>query len=174
MSLVTYLLLLSGDFSIVSVPNLGQQYAWMYRIAIFEAFLISRGAKTYRWKPSISTYFVQISSGYPSIYSSSLTAQGKQNVPGLYTGVSIELRAITLTKAARTMPSFTWRRPKVDFREVQVPVYINGRKSDLNRPWLERAACWKRQEVRIVPGNVDSSQFLFAFSSVLPLGYCPT
>ena len=109
--------------------------------------LISRGAKTYRWKQSISTYFVQISSGYPSIYRSSLTAQGKQNVPGLCTGGSIELRAITLTKAARTTPSFTWRRPNVDFREVQVPVYINGRKSDLNRPWLERAACWKRQEV---------------------------
>jgi len=35
----------------------------------------------------------------------------------------------------------------MDFREVQVPVYINGHKSGLNRPWLERAACWKRQEV---------------------------
>ena len=35
----------------------------------------------------------------------------------------------------------------MDFREVQVPVYINGCKSGLNRPWLERAACWKRQEV---------------------------
>ena len=109
--------------------------------------MISRGAKTYRWKQSISTYFVQISSGYPSIYRSSLTAQGKQNVPGLCTWVSIELRAITLTKAACTTLSFTLRRPNVDFREVQVPVYINGRKSGLNRPWLERATCWKRQEV---------------------------
>jgi len=27
-----------------------------------------------------------------------------------------------------------------------VPVYINGRKSGLNQPWLERAACWKGQE----------------------------
>ena len=104
-------------------------------------------AKTYQWKSSISTYFVQISSGYPSIYRSSMTAQGKQNVPGLCTGVSIELRTITLTKAARMTLSFTWRRPNVDFHEVQMPVYINGCKSGLNRPWLERAACWKRQEV---------------------------
>ena len=31
--------------------------------------------------------------------------------------------------------------------KYRCPVYINGHKSSLNRPWLERAACWKRQEV---------------------------
>ena len=52
-----------------------------------------------------------------------------------------------LTKAARTTLGFTWWQPNVDFREVQVPVYINGCKSGLNQLWFERAACWKRQEV---------------------------
>ena len=28
-----------------------------------------------------------------------------------------------------------------------MPFYKNGRKSGLNLPWLERAVCWKRQEV---------------------------
>jgi len=53
-------------------------------------------------------------------------AQGKQNVSGVCTGVSIESHAITLTKAAHTTLSFTWQRPNVDIREVQVPVYIMG------------------------------------------------
>ena len=35
----------------------------------------------------------------------------------------------------------------MDFREAKVPLYKNERKSGLNRPWFERAACWKRQEV---------------------------
>jgi len=43
--------------------------------------LISCGAKTYWWKPSISTYFVQISSGYPLISRSSMTTQGNQMFP---------------------------------------------------------------------------------------------
>jgi len=76
-------------------------------------------------------------------YSSECIASAKQHSPL----VSIELRTITLTKAACTTLSFTLQRPNVDFREVQVPVYINGRKSGLNPPRLERAACWKRQEV---------------------------
>jgi len=104
-------------------------------------------SKTSRWKTSISTYFVLISSGHPLIYRSSMMAQGKQNVSGLCTGESIKLHAIMLTNAVRTMLSFTWRWPNMDFHEAQVPVYINECKSSLIRPWLERAACWKRQEV---------------------------
>jgi len=66
-----------------------------------------------------------------------LLAQGKQNVPGLCAWVSIELCTILLTKAACTTLSFTWQRANVDFREVQVPVYINRCKSSLNWAWLE-------------------------------------
>jgi len=37
MSLVTCLLLLSGDFGIVSVPGLGRRCAWGCRVAVFGA-----------------------------------------------------------------------------------------------------------------------------------------
>ena len=76
-----------------------------------------------------------------------MTVQAKQNVLDLCAGVSIESRATMLTKAAPATPSLTCCRAKVDFREAQVPFYKNGRKSGLNLPWLERAVCWKRQEV---------------------------
>ena len=33
------------------------------------------------------------------------------------------------------------------FHKAKVPLYRNTRKSGLNRPWLERAVCWKSQEV---------------------------
>ena len=171
MSLVTYLLLLSGDFSIMSVPNLCQQDAWMYRIAIFGAYFDLMWRKNIPVETIHFHIFVQISSGYPLIYRSSMTAQGKQNVLDLCTGVSIELHAITLTKAACTMLSFTWQQPNVDFREVQVSVYINRRKSGLNQLWLERAACWKRQEVSgmlITHWNV-ASLFLFKIRLFGPL-----
>ena len=171
MSLVTYLLLLSGDFSIMSVPNLCQQDAWMYRIAIFGAYFDLMWRKNIPVETIHFHIFVQISSGYPLIYRSSMTAQGKQNVLDLCTGVSIELHAITLTKAACTMLSFTWQQPNVDFREVQVSVYINRRKSGLNQLGLERAACWKRQEVSgmlITHWNV-ASLFLFKIRLFGPL-----
>ena len=73
--------------------------------------------------------------------------QAEQNVPNFCEGVSIESRAKTLTKAVSTPSALAGHRAKVDFHEGKVPFYTNGRKSGLNRPWLERAACCKRQEV---------------------------
>ena len=73
------------------------------------------------------------------LYRSSRTVQAKQNVPTFSAGVSIESRVTTLIEAARTPPSFTRRRTKVDICRVQVPFYINGHKFGLNLPWLERA-----------------------------------
>ena len=73
--------------------------------------------------------------------------RGNKMFPVYVRGESIKLHAIMLTNAVRTMLSFTWRWPNMDFHEAQVPVYINECKSSLIRPWLERAACWKRQEV---------------------------
>ena len=103
-------------------------------------------AKSLRWKWPISTFCADFFS-YRSIYSSSFTVQGKQNVPSLCAGVWRDLRVAMLTEAAHTMPSLTCRQASVDFREAQVPFYISRRKSGLNRPWLERAACWIKQEV---------------------------
>ena len=116
-------------------------------VQCFGLTLISRSVKTFRYKTPLSTYLVEIFSGYPTIYRSSMTVQAKQNVPDLCAGVSIESRATMLTETAPATPSLTCCRAKVDFREAQVPFYKNGRKSGLNLPWLERAVCWKRQEV---------------------------
>ena len=58
--------------------------------------------------------------------------------------MSIKPWATMLTKAACTPPNRAWYRPKVDFRGVKVPLYKNKCKFGLNRPWFERACCWKR------------------------------
>ena len=76
-----------------------------------------------------------------------MTVQAKQNVPDLCAGVLIKSRAPMLTEAPPAAPSLTCCRANIDFREAQAPFYKNGRKSGLNLPCLERAVCWKRQEV---------------------------
>jgi len=78
-------------------------------------------------------------------------------------GVSSELRPATLTEAAHTTPSLDCCRANMDFCEAQVPFYINGCKSSLNWPRLERTASWKRQEVSgilITHWDVASRAFL--------------
>ena len=56
-------------------------------------------------------------------------------------------RVTTLIEAARTPPSLTWCRTKLDFCKVKVPFYKNGHKFGLNLAWLERTGPWKRQKV---------------------------
>ena len=71
---------------------------------------------------------------------------GEHNVQNFCGGMSIESHATMLTKASiyrLTLPVADQSR----FRKAKVPLYKNEYKSGLNRPWSERAVCWKRQEV---------------------------
>ena len=125
-----------------------QQDTWMYRIAIFGCLFWSRVVQELTGGnhpfPHILRRFLQAIHWY---IGHPWQPKGNKMFLVYVRGVSIELHAITLTKATRTTLSFTWWWPNIDFREVQVPVYINVCKSGLNRPWLEKAACWERQEV---------------------------
>ena len=64
-------------------------------------------------------------------------------------GLLIKSRTAMLTKATCMLPNLAWHQPKVDFRKAKVTLYWNKHKFGLNRPWLERAVCWKGQAVHV-------------------------